>query len=64
MNTRKEIMDQCPEKFEGVLIDFIDEIEWEVNEAKKTLDGINGINDLHRVKDCWELLDKISKALY
>lgn len=57
-------MDQCPEKFEGVLIDFIDEIEWEVNEAKKTLDGINGVNDLHRVEDCWELLDKIAKALY
>ena len=57
-------MDQCPEQFEGVLIDFIDRIEWEVNEAKKPLDDIRSVEDLHRVKDCWDLLDKIAKALY
>lgn len=57
-------MDQCPEQFEGVLIDFIDGIEWEVNEAKKTLDDIRSVEDLHMILECRDRLAEIGKVLY
>lgn len=55
--------EECPEKFEEKLSDFIDEVEGKVNEVKDLLD-IKGLNDLGQIADAKTLIDELSESLY
>jgi hypothetical protein len=61
---RGDIMDKCPEEFEGELKEFIDEIESRVNDAESELIAIKAVDDLHRVEDCRSILALLSLDLY
>lgn len=64
MTQRKQIMRNCPEEFEEELKGFLDEIEFEVNNARSCLDDIKSVNDLERVSECRRALHELGLALY
>ena len=62
--TRKEILKDVPEEFEGKLTDFIDEVEGRVDYALECLADIKGINDLNMVESCFDELRQLKRELY
>ena len=63
MLRRKEIMDKCPEGFEGELSSYIDDIESIVSEALGEINDAT-IRELSRVDAAYDLLSILSDYLY
>ncbi len=60
---RKYILDHCPEEFEFLLKEFIDEVENEVNEALSCFE-ITSVSDLSKIEEGCDKLAKLSEDLY
>jgi hypothetical protein len=60
----KEIEDFENEKLNNLVKDYIDDIEYEVNEAKFKLESIKNVKDLIFVEDCLSALEDLSRDLY
>lgn len=68
MKRRKEIMSEI-ENFENdelndLIKDYIDDLEFEINNAIDFLDDIKGPSDLERVGECYDFLKSLSRDLY
>ena len=61
---RKEMLNSVSEESRDTVIDIIDEIEGKVKDAMFFLDEIHGMEDLDKVKDCYDELDKLASELY
>ena len=64
MRTRDDIMENCPEGFEDELKEIVDEVENDVNDARKLLEDISGVSTLGNVGDCLTELERLSRELY
>lgn len=64
MESRKQILHDCPEGTEEWVGDVLDGIENEVNAALGCLEGISGVGDLDRVGEALCILKDVSNDLY
>lgn len=62
-NLRKDIVEKCPEEFEGDLKTFIDAVETKVNEVKDLL-NVSSLADLGNLDVAYNQLDDLSAGLY
>lgn len=60
---REDIMQDCPEEFEGKLKDFIDYIEQKFVEIRDKLEKIS-LYDIDNIPDAFDIACKISDDLY
>lgn len=61
---RNNILAESPEEFSEQLVSWIDDIEANLKDILNTLDGIKGLDDLHKIEDARNALDKICDGLY
>lgn len=57
-------MRDCPEEFEATLKEALDDLEQRVGDAIHELEEVNGIADLYRIEDCFNILYSLSQDLY
>ena len=60
---RKDIMERCPEDFEDLLKDFIDEVESRFQKVRDLLD-IKDVDQLDQVSNAHRLADDYAGDLY
>ena len=60
---RKKILSECPEEFEGALIDWIDDLEMELKSILEAMD-ISDISELSNLEEAYSGLRFIVNGLY